>query len=168
MREVGDMRSEKQWEIEQFLYREVRLLDERKFDEWLNLLSEDIRYWIPVRETRYGGGVCGEGELAYVDGDKKMLELRVKRLGTGLAWAEEPPSRTRHFVMNVEVVRDEGDEVEVHSNVLVFQSRYATYEQFYVGKREDRLRREDGQWKLAYRKIILDQALLPRTLSIIL
>jgi 3-phenylpropionate/cinnamic acid dioxygenase small subunit len=97
-----------------------------------------------------------------------VLELRVKRLGTGLAWAEEPPSRTRHFVMNVEIVRDEGDEVEVHSNVLVFQSRYATYEQFYVGKREDRLRREDGQWKLAYRKIILDQALLPRTLSIVL
>lgn len=157
-----------QQEIEQFLYKEAALFDERRFDEWLELLADDVLYWVPVRETReqWGEDVRRQQEMAYMEEDKRSLELRVKRLGTGLARAEEPPSRTRHLVTNVRIVAERGAEVEVHSYVLVFQSRYASYENFYIGKREDLLRKVNGVWKIARRKVILDHALLPRTLSV--
>lgn len=156
------------YEVEQFLYREARLLDEGRFYEWLELLTDDVRYWMPTRETRERreGAVHGEEELALIDDDKNFLMTRVKRFDTGLAHAEQPPSRTRHFVMNVEVLEEPGQEVEVHSNLLVFQSRHEKSENFFIGKREDRLRKVGGQWRIARRKIILDQVLLPRVLSI--
>ncbi len=157
-----------QQEIEQFLYKEAALFDERRFEEWLELLADDVLYWVPVRETRerWGEDVRRQQEMAYMEEDKSSLELRVKRLGTGLARAEEPPSRTRHLITNVRIVAERGEEVEVHSYVLVFQSRYASYENFYIGKREDVLRKVNGEWKVARRKVILDHALLPRTLSV--
>lgn len=90
----------------------------------------------------------------------------MKRFDTGLAHAEQPPSRTRHFVSNVQIVAAGDEEVEVSSNILVFQSRLERTESFFVGKREDRLRRVDGRWQIARRKIVLDHALIPRSMSI--
>jgi len=155
-------------EVEEFLYKESRLLDDGKFYEWLDLFTDDARYWMPTRETRERGedGVGKEGDLALFEDDKNFLTMRVKRLDTGLAHAEQPASRTRHFVSNVEIVSEAGDEIEVHSNMLVFQSRLERTESFFVGKREDRLRKVDGSWRVAARKIILDQTLLPRSVSI--
>lgn len=155
-------------EVEQFLYREARLLDEGRFSEWLDLFADDAQYLMPARETRAGRdeSVRKPGELPLFEDDKAFLVMRVKRLDTELAHAEQPPSRTRHFVTNVEVVADEGDEVEVHSNVLVFQSRLERTESFFVGKRQDRLRRVNGRWQIARRRVILDQTLLPRSISI--
>ncbi|RMG53174.1 MAG: 3-phenylpropionate/cinnamic acid dioxygenase subunit beta [Acidobacteria bacterium] len=157
-----------QREVEQFLYKEAWLLDERKFEEWVELFTDDATYRVPVREiqSEWGKDVREAGEMAYLEEDKNSLKQRVLRLRTGLAWAEEPPSRTRHFVGNVCLLRQEGDEVEVHSNVLIFQARGYRGESFFVGKREDRLRRVDGRWKIASRKVILDHVVMPQTLSI--
>lgn len=162
-------RRELRQEVEEFLYRESRLLDDGKFDEWLDLFTDDTRYWMPTRQTRERGegGVGEEGDVALFEDDKNFLVLRVRRLDTGLAHAEQPPSRTRHFVSNVEILREEGDEIEVRSNILVFQSRLEKTECFFVGRREDRLRKVNDHWRIAMRKIILDQALLPRSLSIL-
>ena len=155
-------------EIEQFLYREARLLDDGRFDDWLDLFTEDAQYWMPARETRAtrDEGVRKAGELPMFEDDKSFLAMRVKRLESGLAHAEQPPSRTRHFVTNIEIVPDGDDEIEVHSNILVFQSRLERTEMFFVGKREDRLRKVDGSWLIARRKILLDQNLFPRSFSI--
>jgi 3-phenylpropionate/cinnamic acid dioxygenase small subunit len=93
-------------EVEQFLYREARLLDERRFHEWLELLSEDIRSWMPVRSNRdpkaskaisildpdryMEEDLAKDDELAILDETKETLARRIARLDTGMAWAEDP------------------------------------------------------------------------------
>jgi 3-phenylpropionate/cinnamic acid dioxygenase small subunit len=180
------MRDEVRREVEQFLYREARLLDELRFREWLALFSDDARYWMPTRAVRYtadskaistadepsgdDSGLAGEEELAVVEDTKRVLELRVARLESGFAWAEDPRSRTSHFVTNVEVEDGEAeDEVRVYCKFLTHRLRLENEEDFLIGRREDVLRRVDGQWKIARRKIILDQTVLTaRNLSILL
>ncbi len=164
-------------EIEQFLYREARMLDNKKLREWLDLLTDDIRYWMPVRSNRYPVSsksitildgsryeeeeLSTDGELAILDEDKESLTRRIDRLDTGMAWAEDPPSRTRHFVSNVEVEQGPTEsELKVFSNFIMYRTRADTEEDFYVGNREDILRKVDGAWKIAYRKIVLDQTVL--------
>ena len=149
-------------EIEQFLYREARLLDERKFEEWLQLFTDDVRYWMPVVATRERGSpeVAGDHELAYFDDNQQTLSLRVKRLYTGLAFAEEPQSRTRRFISNVEVQGVGPDELLVFSNFIVYRTRLERELDLFVGRREDSLRKIGGEWKIAKRKMILDQNVL--------
>ena len=164
-------------EVEQFLYREARLLDDRRFHEWLQLFTDDLRYFMASRTNRYPksskaiaildpgryveSDVTGEDELAILDEDKTTLAARVARLDTGMAWAEDPPSRTRHMICNVEVEpSDTAMEVTVYCNFLVYRSRAETEQDFYVGARRDVLRRVDGVWKIASRRLVLDQAVL--------
>jgi 3-phenylpropionate/cinnamic acid dioxygenase small subunit len=164
-------------EVEQFLYREVRLLDERRFHEWLELLTDDVRYWMAGRSNRYPKSskaiailnpdryveddLTREDELAIFDEDKQTLDARVARLDTGMAWAEDPPSRTRHLIVNIEVEPGDAEpELKAYSNFIVYRSRAALEEDFYVGARRDVLRRVDGAWRIARRKIILDQNVL--------
>ena len=164
-------------EVEQFLYREARLLDERRFHEWLKLFTDDVRYWMGARTNRYPRSskaiaildparyveddMTKEDELAIFDEDKRTLSGRVARLDTGMAWAEDPPSRTRHLITNIEVEPGEGaSEVKVYSNFIVYRSRAETEQDFYVGARQDVLRRVAGDWKIAGRKIVLDQNVL--------
>jgi 3-phenylpropionate/cinnamic acid dioxygenase small subunit len=171
------MRDEIVREVEQFLYREARLLDERRFHEWLQLLTDDVRYWMGNRSNRYPKSskaiaildpgryveddLTKEDELAILDEDKTTLNARVARLDTGMAWAEDPPSRTRHMISNVEVEPGEtAQEIKVYSNFIVYRSRAETEQDFYVGTRRDVLRRVEGAWKIAGRKITLDQNVL--------
>jgi 3-phenylpropionate/cinnamic acid dioxygenase small subunit len=178
------MRQEIIREVEQFLYREARLLDERRFHEWLDLLAEDIRYWMPVRSNRYPRAskaisildpdryaeeeLAKDDELAILDETKETLARRIARLDTGMAWAEDPPSRTRHLIANIEVeARESESEVKVYSNFIVYRNRGETEEDFYVGGRQDILRKVNGSWKIAGRKIVLDQnVLLAKNVSI--
>jgi 3-phenylpropionate/cinnamic acid dioxygenase small subunit len=171
-------------EVEQFLYREARLLDDRRFHEWLELLTDDIHYWMGSRSNRYPrtskaiaildpdryveDDLTKADELAILDEDKASLSSRVARLDTGMAWAEDPPSRTRHLITNIEVeAGDAAAEVKVYSNFMVYRSRAETEQDFYVGARRDVLRRVAGAWKIAGRKITLDQnVLLAKNVSI--
>jgi 3-phenylpropionate/cinnamic acid dioxygenase small subunit len=167
-----------QREVERFLHREARLLDQRRFQEWLSLFTEDTRYWMPVRRTRLSEGraesweiekeLSGEHEVAYFDDDLPLLQLRVARLATDMAWAENPPSRTRHLVTNIEVEFVAGlNEYQVESYFIVYQSRLETREALFVGYRSDTLRRVNGELKIAGRKIVLDSGVLnASTLSI--
>jgi 3-phenylpropionate/cinnamic acid dioxygenase small subunit len=171
------MREETLREVEQFLYREARLLDERRFHEWLELFTDDVRYWMAGRRNRYPKSskaiaildldrhveedLAEDDELAILDENKQTLKARVARLDTGMAWAEDPPSRTRHVLANIEVERaDAESELEVYSNFIVYRSRSETEQDFYVGARRDVLRLCDGTWKIAHRKLILDQNVL--------
>ena len=159
-----------QYEIEQFLYHEARLLDAGKYHEWLDFFTEDARYWVPIRRTVQDqrDGTYGEDELAvsHMNDDKAFLEARVRRLDTGLAHAETPASRTRHLISNVSVEENGTDEVTVYSNFVVFQGRRERSDYQFYGSRVDRLRRVEGGWKIAHRKVLLDHTVLPRGISI--
>ncbi len=164
-----------QYEVERFLIDEAVLLDERRLHEWLDLFTDDTRYWMPVVETIDGGRPATEETvpppMPIFDDDKNFLILRVKRLDTGLAHSEQPPSRTRHLISNVRLgdIEQRGEETDLtaQSNFIVFQSRIDGSDCFFVGRREDRLRKRDGVWRIARRRIWLDQDLLPRAISIL-
>src|SRR5687768_13002562 len=119
---------ELQHEIEQFLYLEAGLLDEREYAEWLELFAEDLHYWMPTRYNRLRREMDKEfsapNETAYFDEDKESMGRRITRLETGMAWAEDPPSRTRHLFTNVRVVpTDAPDEYIVKANFLLYRTR---------------------------------------------
>jgi 3-phenylpropionate/cinnamic acid dioxygenase small subunit len=163
-------------EVEQFLYAEAELLDERRFEDWLELLTEDIRYWMPMRRNIKFGDWEREDtrerkDINWIDEGKTTLTQRVKQILTGIHWAEEPLSRVCHIVSNVQVVAispAEGtEEVTVKSRFLIYRNRVETETDFFVGKREDVLRRVGRSWKIARRKIVLDQnVLLAKNLTI--
>lgn len=159
-----------QRELEDFLYAEADLLDNRRYLEWLDLLAEDIRYWMPLRRNfRYGDESRENSreleDLAWFDENKTTLTLRVKQIMTGIHWAEEPPSRISHFVTNVRIVEAnpsaaEPVEVKLSSRFLIYRNRLQDETDMLAGKREDTLRHEKGQWKIARRNIFLDQNVL--------
>ena len=153
-------------EVERFFYREARPLDERRFHEWLELLTDDVRYWMGSRSNRYPKSskaiailnpdrcveddLAREDELAILDETKQTLSQRAARLDTGMAWAEDLPSRSRHLITDIEVgPGDTASEVRAHSNFMVYRSRAETEQEFYVGARRDVLRRVAGAWKIA-------------------
>ena len=152
-------------EVEDFLYREAELLDERRYDEWLDLFTEDTHYWMPMRRnvpadeperefTRAGT------DVNWFDEGKDTLTRRVKQIQTGVHWAEQPPSRICHIVTNVQILDTSPDEVHVKSRFLLYRNRVETETDFLVGKREDILRRVGGGFRIARRNIILDQSVL--------
>ena len=165
-------------DIEDFYYTEADLLDERRFREWLDLLAEDIVYFMPIRRNvKFGSHAerentkSGEG-ISWFDEDKWTLGKRVEQILTGVHYAEEPLSRVCHMVSNVQILSampsaTEPHEVTAKSRFLVYQNRveYETY--LFVGKRIDVLRRTGDGWKVARREIILDQnVLLAKNLTV--
>ena len=154
----------RQYEVEQFYYAEAALLDERRFQDWLGLLTPDVHYWMPIRRTVMADDLENEftqpGAMAYFDDDKATLEARVKKLHTGYSWSEDPPSRTRHNVTNVRVLACEGDEISVESNFHLYRTRLDSDEDSWSGRRRDLLRRVDGELRLARRHVFLDHTVL--------
>jgi len=110
-------------DLMQFYIREAWLLDERKFKEWLDLFADDVLYFMPRRKNVLRRELHREltplGDLAILEEDKRYLELRVARLDTGMAWAEDPPSRTRHLIGNLEATPLENGEVQAKTAFLV-------------------------------------------------
>lgn len=150
-------------QVHQFLVWEAELLDSRRYEDWLNLFTEDVVYKMPVRVTR-----AHTLESSVLDGmdhfneDMYSLKKRVQRFETEHAWTEDPPSRTRHFVTNVRVYPGEGDgEYTVKSYVLLFRSRGDTRDpEFLSAERTDILRSTDGEFKIAKREILVDESVL--------
>ena len=163
-----------QQEVEEFLYREADLLDERHYEEWLGVLAEDIRYWMPIRRNVKVDEIerrelTREGQdISWFDEGKETLTRRVQQIRTGMHWAEEPVSRISHMVSNLRLLEAnpswaEPAEVAVRCRFLIYRNRVETETDILVGKREDVLRRAGDTgagWQIARRKIILDQNVL--------
>ena len=146
----------------QFLVEEAALLDAADYAGWLELLAEDIRYMMPVRvTTARGAGFDTLAGMGHFDEDLYALRKRVQRLATDHAWAEDPPSRTRHFVTNVRTFRDAGDDLRVESALLLFRSRGDTREADLISAgRTDLLRATADGLRLARREITVDESVL--------
>ena len=148
-------------EIEQFYYREARLFNEKRYREWLKeMVDEEIQYRLPIVEDRYRSDrrPAPEFPVLIYDDDYGDLDERIARLETNLVWMEDPPSRVRHLITNIEAYETgKRDEVETFSNFLVSRNRLEREETILVGGRQDRLRRRDRQWSLLRRDISLPQ-----------
>jgi 3-phenylpropionate/cinnamic acid dioxygenase small subunit len=161
------------FELMQFYIREAWLLDERKFKDWLDLFTDDILYFMPRRKNVLRRELHREvtplGDLAILEEDKRYLAMRVARLDSGMAWAEDPPSRTRHLIGNLEATPLDNGEVQARTAFLVYRSHLETDHQLLSGSREDVLRPVAGAWKIARRTILLDaNVLLDKNLSVFL
>lgn len=155
-----------QWEIEQFLYAEARILDDRLYFDWIGLMTDDVLYQMPLRidrtrrdERRFKSG----DEIMIFDDNKKRLETRVKRLMSGTAWSDDPRARARHMVSNVQIEGgDRPDELKVTSAFLVYLSRMDEPPTLFSGRRDDVLRRTTaGGWQIAKRLVTGDQSVIP-------
>jgi 3-phenylpropionate/cinnamic acid dioxygenase small subunit len=169
-------------EIEDFLYQEADLLDQRRFNEWLTLLAEDLVYFMPIRRNVKFGQHAeqentrqGEG-ISWFDEDKWTLTKRVEQILTGVHYAEEPLSRVTHMVSNVRLLTvspsgspsaEDAREVTVGCRFLVYQNRMEYETTIFVGRRTDTLRRAGESWQIARRELILEQnVLLAKNLSV--
>jgi 3-phenylpropionate/cinnamic acid dioxygenase small subunit len=160
------------FEVEQFYYEEAELLDDGRFTDWLELLADDLDYWMPTRTNRLRRqqalSIAARGEAAFYDETKESLAWRIRRFDSGMAWAEDPPSRTRHLITNV-VVRHVDpsqhrefsvDDLEVRSAFLVYRNRLQREENIFAGRRTDILRRVSAGLQVARRVVLLDQNVL--------
>ena len=160
-------------EIEDFLYLEADLLDRRQFRDWLDLLAEDLIYFMPIRRNvKFGqheekeNTRQGEG-ISWFDEDKWTLTKRVEQVLTGVHYAEEPLSRVTHMVSNIRLLDVEQDRVTVGCRFLVYQNRVEYENYTFIGRRTDILRRNGDSWLIARRELILEQnVLLAKNLSI--
>lgn len=165
-------------EIEEFLYDEANLLDERRFQEWLATLADDLRYFMPMEfNVKFGEHAKREltrreQEMSWFNENKWTLGKRAEQILTGVHWAEEPLSRVCRLVTNVQLqgmeTNEAGElEVDVTSRFLIYQNRCEYEQYFFVGDRMDRVRRTGDGWKLAQREIRIHQnVLLAKNLTV--
>jgi 3-phenylpropionate/cinnamic acid dioxygenase small subunit len=160
--------------LEQFYFREARLLDGREYQKWLVLCAPDISYSMPARtnplvdnsERGQEGMISVERELEGIESDgcpirdESILHLtmRVERAYKPNSWAENPPARTRRIVGNVEVLEMEDDRISVVSNFHLFFARPGSANFLYAGQRRDVLARTDDGYRICKRVVVMDMA----------
>jgi 3-phenylpropionate/cinnamic acid dioxygenase small subunit len=144
-------------EIDRVLYDEAHLLDSSQFRAWLELLATELRYWAPVRaELPIEQERASESNrLLLFDETKASLTLRINRLYTGLAWVENPTTRSRRLITNIVSEEAPDGSVWVRSSFLMLRSRGFSDETMLVGCREDSWVRAE-RWLLKERKILID------------
>lgn len=145
------------------LYDEAAALDERRFDDWVAMLSKEIIYQAPIRLTRTGPNKDRDvmRTMFHFDEDYNSILMRTGRLAKS-AWAEDPPSRCRRFVTNVRVGECEAaGEYEIVSYLFLERSRGDNPEnEQLTAERRDIWRKVQGDYKLVRREIIVDQSVL--------
>ena len=153
-------------EMQELLSEEAYLLDMRAFDEWLSWLHDDVQYLMPIitnrRPREYALAVSSKDDVAHFDEDKTSFSIRIRRLGTNMAWAEDPPSRIRRFVSNIVVRQVQEGQFAVRSYVDAYRSRVDDERGRFTGVRYDIWERGSGSGKylLLYRRIVPDDVVL--------
>jgi 3-phenylpropionate/cinnamic acid dioxygenase small subunit len=135
--------------VEQFLYHEARLLDTQRYEEWLELFTEDATYWLPLERDQKDPVETS----SIIHDDRTLLELRVKQARHPRAHARLPLARTVHQVGNI-MVEDGKDEVKVHSTLQLVEFRNEK-QRLYGALVEHRLRRMNGGFKIAHKRVEL-------------
>ena len=134
-----------------FLYREARLADESRYDEWLSLWTDDVRYWVPSGTADYDR----DRRISFINDNRNRLTTRIRQLQTGVRYAQTPASSMRRVVSNIELLSVTADEIEAGANFVLYElSLQATNElRIWAGRSTHLLRRRDGQLAMA-RKVV--------------
>ena len=135
-----------------FVHHEVELLDERRFEEWAALYTEDGYYWAPVGQAQ--GTPLNHVSLFY--DDLRTIHTRIARLRHPRNYVQTPPSRTVHMVGNFRrIVASGSNEVEFRCNFTMFEFRLTKGQQIYGGTYDYRLRRVGEDWRIVSKKASL-------------
>jgi 3-phenylpropionate/cinnamic acid dioxygenase small subunit len=151
-------------DIESFLYREARLLDEHDYDGWESLWTDDCVYWVPCNEDDSDPLL----HVSIIYDDRMGIRRRVERLKSGTAWAQEPKSRMRRVVSNIEMESEDSPDVTVYSNFSLSEYRSGV-QTTWVGRTIHRLRPENGGIRMSFKKVMLinNDAELPNMVFLI-
>jgi 3-phenylpropionate/cinnamic acid dioxygenase small subunit len=165
-------------EIEEFLYDEANLLDNRQFNAWLGILAEDLEYYIvsmkySAKSSRSHSRnlAARDSKAAGFNADKWTLSEHVERILTETVGTDEPTDPTCRIVSNVQLTAMRSNnqtelEVDTASRFLICQT-LDSQEQLFIGARRDRIRRTDFGWRLCRREVLLNQnTLLTKNLNI--
>ena len=137
-------------QIEKFLYREARLMDEHRYADWLALWEQDGIYWLPCN----GGGKDPENEVAIIYDNYSRLSDRIARFESGTVMLQNPPTMMRRMVSNIEVGDLGGLETTVTANFLVVEVRGAL-QVFWAGQSTYKLRRAGDDLRICFKKVLL-------------
>ena len=137
-------------QVEQFIYHEADLMDEHRYDEWLALWTDDALYWVPSG----GDDIDPKREISLIYDDRVRLQVRITRLKSGFAHAQEPKSRMRRVVSNIVTKEAENGDIVVFSNFLLTELRRGKQDTF-AGRTIHRLRPDNGSFRLASKKVLL-------------
>lgn len=149
--------------IEQFLYREARLADEHRYDDWEALWTDDALYWVPAGSD----DADPMTRMSVVHDNRNRISTRVKQFNTGRRHSQNPTSRLRRVVSNVEILDASGD-ITVEANFVLVESRERGKE-IWAGRYTYRLRMVDGDLKMSYKKVALvDNARVLPTMSFLI
>ena len=150
-------------DVEAFLYREARLLDEWRLPEWETLFTDDGRYLVPPVGIDRPGEADSSTMLFIVADDRVRIGQRVIRLMKPSAHAEYPHSRLRHLVSNVEVLGEDPDgTLRVTANFVVYRVRQREVGT-YMGQYFYTLVRTHEGFRIAEKRACLDlDALMPQ------
>ena len=140
-------------EVEQFIYREARLADEHAYEEWESLWTDDAVYWVPAG----GRDVDPTTTMSIIYDNRSRISTRVKQYLTGKRHSQNPPSGLRRIVSNVEVLADDGDEIEAGANFLIYESRDRG-QTIWAGRYEYVLRRTVDGLAMARKTVLLADA----------
>lgn len=136
--------------VERFIYREARLQDEHRYAEWEALWTDDGVYWVPANRD----DIDPEQDMSIIYDNRSRIGLRVRQLLSGRRYTQEPRSRLRHLVANVEITRCNEAEIGAACNVLVFESNLRG-ETLWAARTDYVLRDEGGTLKMARKKVDL-------------
>jgi 3-phenylpropionate/cinnamic acid dioxygenase small subunit len=138
--------------FELFLIHEARLLDERRFREWMALFTDDGTYWVPAVPNQ--ASPFDQASLFY--DDRQLMKTRIERLEHPLIHVQTPPSQTVHLVSNTTVEsRDEtSGEVVIASSMIMAEYRM-DHQRLFAGRQTHRLRRVDGAWRIVQKRVDL-------------
>jgi 3-phenylpropionate/cinnamic acid dioxygenase small subunit len=137
-------------EVEQFIYMEARLQDELRYDEWESLWTDDAIYWVPANSD----SIDPEREMSIIYDNRARIATRIKQLQTGKRHSQNPPSRLRHLVSNIELLEVEGDQLRAGANFIVYESRERGVT-LWAGRSEYTLRRTEDRMRLAAKSVFL-------------
>lgn len=137
-------------DVTQFIYREARLQDEHQYDAWESLWTDDGVYWVPANAD----DIDPEQKMSIVYDNRSRIALRIRQYHTGKRFSQTPQSRLRRLVSNIEVLSDDGREIQVACNALVFESQNRG-DVLWASRNDYTLRREGAELRMARKKVML-------------
>jgi 3-phenylpropionate/cinnamic acid dioxygenase small subunit len=138
--------------IEEFLIQEARLLDDRRFRDWMTLFTDDGTYWVPSVPGQ--ASPFDQASLFY--DDRELMKTRVERLEHPRIHVQTPPSRTAHLIGNlmIDAVDEAKGEYAVSSTIIMVEYR-DEHQRVFAGRQHHRLRRDGASFRIAQKRVDL-------------